>query len=195
MMDNTDVFACLNCGRKPKYPTKPDLYCSIACAQEAELIRYVRRCSKDGRIERTDVQEAIQIRLAHIVSGGYNKEERHLSSELRETVFSHYDGVCNICGSPGTDIDHILGPSNTIENLQLLCKECHNKKTMQNIEVVDINHENYDVIKDKVQNFWSRVEAENPLRSCDDDERWCVEWRSISNERKEALNKKTVPTK
>ena len=194
-MRNSESFECLNCGKEIVFPTSPVLYCSIACSQEAELVRYVRRCTLDGRIEKEDVQEAIQIRLAHIMSGGYNKKERHISPDLRERVFELYGWKCNICGAPGIDIDHISGPENEIDNFQLLCRECHNRKTLENVVIVEEGCEKYDQIKKRYSQFWKRVEAGTPLKICDDGENWKSKWRSIVAKRREILNQKTTSNK
>jgi hypothetical protein len=49
------------------------LYCSEPCSQMAETIRYWRRVTRDGRIERPDVREALSTRVAHLLAGGYHK--------------------------------------------------------------------------------------------------------------------------
>ncbi|MCX5644737.1 MAG: HNH endonuclease [Phycisphaerae bacterium] len=184
-------FVCLNCGEKLLLHTSPKLYCSVGCSQEAELVRYVRRCIKDGRIKRPDVLEAIQIRLAHVVAGGYQKQERHIPPDVRQTVIVREKGRCRICGQPGTEIDHIEGSSIRLENLQLLCDTCHNKKTRTNIVEVRAGDEGYATIKAKHDQFWERAEARHPMRICDDEENWTGLWHMLLAECRQALNKKT----
>ena len=170
---------------------KPRLYCSPACEQEAELVRYVRRCSLDGRIEQEDVQLAVQIRMAHIMAGGYDKKSRQLSNERREAVLQRSKGKCEACGKEGYDIDHIEGSSGALSNLQLLCKDCHNEKTQLSIAPVEPGSAQYEYIKDRTANFWHYVNAENPLRACHDQENWSSNWRQFLKERK--TNHATAP--
>lgn len=182
-------FICLNCDETIALNTPPKLYCSIGCSQEAELIRYVRRCSKDGRIDRPDVVEAIQIRLAHIMSGGYDKRERKIPPEVRSAVIARDNGCCCMCGSPGMEIDHIEGPSITMENLQLLCDACHNAKTVVNIHYVLPGDAGYEELKKKNAEFWKRTKAKRPVRICDDEENWKKQYYRLMAECRLALNK------
>ena len=125
-------YVCLNCDEEVTLGTAPDkpykLYCSEGCSQEAELVRYARRRTKDGRIHEPDVAEAIRIRLAHVMAGGYPKQARRIPPKIRAAVTARDNGQCRACGGSGTEIDHINGSSQALENLQLLCDPCHNKK-------------------------------------------------------------------
>src|SRR5690625_4998697 len=59
--------------------------------------------------------------------------------KLRQAYFNSQYGICEHCGLPGKIVDHIEpiteknlnDPEITFgwDNLQLLCQECHNKKT------------------------------------------------------------------
>jgi hypothetical protein len=44
-----------------------------------------------------------------------------------------YGKTCNYCGDVGLEVDHVIelaaGGENSIENLQVLCKNCHKIKT------------------------------------------------------------------
>src|SRR6267142_4720449 len=103
------LFFCLNCDQPMTLIRQVKLFCSEACADEAKLVRYARRCFSDGRINQTDVQEAIQIRIAHALSGGYSERERRVLPSVRSAVIARDGGRCQKCGQPGTDIDHIHG--------------------------------------------------------------------------------------
>ncbi len=52
---------------------------------------------------------------------------------LRKRAFEMYGRNCFQCGNIATDIDHIIeldaGGSDSIENLQPLCHDCHKIKT------------------------------------------------------------------
>ena len=168
------------------------LFCSEACADEAKLIRYVRRCKRDGRINRPDVREAIEIRIAHAVSGGYDAKERLLPTAVREAVFERDNGRCQKCDQPGTDIDHIHGSSNDLDNLQLLCKSCHNQKTKAGIVPLTPEHERYAEIKAKADGLRFRTEAQPPQRVCDDEESWLTLYPQVMSERRQVLLKERL---
>jgi 5-methylcytosine-specific restriction endonuclease McrA len=54
---------------------------------------------------------------------------------LREACFRVWGTTCMYCGNRASEVDHILelalGGSNTIDNLQPLCKPCHLHKTVK----------------------------------------------------------------
>ena len=102
------LFLCLNCDQPMTLIRQVKLFCSEACADEAKLVRYARRCISDGRINQPDVQEAIQIRIAHALSGGYSERERRVPLSVRRAVFDRDGGRCQGCGRPGTDIDTVV---------------------------------------------------------------------------------------
>lgn len=186
---NLKSLQCMNCDEEMPPFIKPKLYCSVACEQEAELIRYCRRCARDGRIKEKDVQFAIKTRLAFIVSGGYDKKSRRLSRSIRESVLERSKGKCEICEKPGADIDHISGSSSELTNLQYLCKSCHNSKTEKPIVTLEPGTERYDFVKSKKEYFWECVQADPPLRICHDEEKWQSAWRSFTKKRKEYVYK------
>lgn len=191
---NGESFDCLNCDGEIKYPTSPVLYCSQCCKQEAELIRYARACNEVGRVEYEDVQQAIQIKLAHVLAGGYDRKRRTVSQELRDQVFERDQRECVICGEEGNEIDHINGPDNCLVNLQLLCSDCHRNKTLESIEVADPDDPRYAVIEERYKKILERIESPIPLRLCDQDD-WSEKWRDYTTERRKALSAKTKPSK
>jgi 5-methylcytosine-specific restriction endonuclease McrA len=188
-----ESFNCLNCDCEIKYPTKPVLYCSECCKQEAELIRYARACSEDGRIEYEDVQQAIQIKLAHVLAGGYDLKRRTLPKPLRDKVIERDHGECVICGENGEEIDHINGPDNCLENLQLLCSDCHRDKTLESIEAADPNDPKYAAMAKRHIAILERIDSPTPKRLCDQDD-WSKKWRDYISERRIILNSKTTPS-
>lgn len=173
---------CVNCDQPISLTTQVRLFCSEVCGDEARFVRYVRRCTGDGRIKRPDVREAIKIKFAHILSGGYPAKERRLSKSQREAVFSRDEWRCQECGQPGTTIDHVSGSSNEIENLRLLCRACHNKKTASGF--VEIAPEQ----KEQVKRLRSRTQTKVPQRSCDDEQQWPTLYRRLMKSRRAALS-------
>ena len=68
--DHPPPFICLNSDQSFEVTGQVKLFCSELCKEEAKFVRYFRRCSHDGRINQADVQEALEIRFAHIMAGG-----------------------------------------------------------------------------------------------------------------------------
>lgn len=53
---------------------------------------------------------------------------------LRKACFQTWGRTCMYCGEIATEVDHIIeldaGGTNTLDNLQPLCKACHQAKTV-----------------------------------------------------------------
>src|SRR5258708_6387928 len=171
-------FPWLNCDQPIRSNEQARLYCSDLCGEEAKTVRYVRGCNRDGRAEQPEVREAIQIRLAMVIGGGYPERERSLPRSVREEVFARDGRRCRRCGQPGRDIDHIKGSSNEIMNLQLLCGPCHNKKTLEGLVPVSPEH------RQKRNELLSRINARKPKRPCDDEVNWKTLYLEILSERR-----------
>ena len=167
---------CANCGRAlGGDASELRLFCSDRCRRYAHDVRYYRRCRREGRWRDPDVREALQIRLAHLVGGGYDEEARSVAPTLRAEVLAANDGRCVICNyQPALQVDHIDGSSSDRNNLQGVCEECHFAKTRQRMQpIVDPAHE---AVR---QAFLDRVNAGEPERACDDDESWEREWPEL----------------
>src|ERR1700730_11561571 len=109
---------CLNCDEPLRIVAKVGnvLFCGDSCRDFADTIRYARRVTADGRINDPDVRDALRTRLAFAVSGGYPGRARALDPNIRKAVIGRDSGTCVICGSPGTEIDHIAGSSPELSN-------------------------------------------------------------------------------
>ena len=61
------------------------------------------------------------------------KPKEDISNKSRETIKSLFKGKCGLCGKQGVHIHHIeyrnedRSKIDDVENLILLCVECHNK--------------------------------------------------------------------
>lgn len=119
---------CANC-RLPLDPSNDTLFCGETCRSEADTVRYWRTVIRDGRIGNPDVFEALRTRKAFLLVGGYPAAERALTKETKAAVRARDGGLCVQCHQPGDEIDHIAGSSSDLSNLQLLCRDCHHKKT------------------------------------------------------------------
>ena len=175
---------CVNCDGAFKLATSV-VYCSELCKQEASYIRYARRTRQDGRAEQPDVQDALRIRRALILGGGYPARERRLSSKERATIFERDQWRCRSCGAAATEIDHVNGPIdgdiNHTDNLQALCHDCHIRKTLS--ALVPIPPDELEAHA-KARALDARIETPMPLRPSDDDVNWERDWRQIVAERR-----------
>jgi 5-methylcytosine-specific restriction endonuclease McrA len=158
------------------------LFCSELCSQTAETVRYWRRISCDARINDPEVKLALRTRIAHLLAGGYRRQARKMSDAVREQVWARDSGGCVQCGKPGAEIDHIRGDSSDPANLQLLCLDCHHRKTAEQMAPAS------DEQKTRIdQLFAERVMPELPSLLCDDEVHWAAGWRALTIERRVRL--------
>ncbi|GEM_PF-4328288 len=166
-MNEWTLGHCANCDKPLDQGAPPTLYCSERCKGYAKDVRYFRACRRHGRMGDPDVREALNMRMAHLVVGGYNSKQRRLEPKMHAAVLAANDGLCCLCNKqPSTEVDHIDGPSGSRENLQGLCDKCHHDKTAQRFEPMTTGDK---VIRDT---FLARVDHEPPLRASDNDETW-----------------------
>ena len=175
-------FPCANCDTPV---TDAQLFCSQLCRDEAKYVRYYRARIADGTFINADIQEALRIRLAHILAGGYDARLRQLSLDLRRAVFERDNFRCRKCGQQGTEVDHVRGPSSELSNLQLLCSGCHREKTMRSFQ--RISRKSHPEEWAKAVALDARVQAAEPSRFCDDDDDWPQLWRTIASARRRAV--------
>jgi hypothetical protein len=172
---------CANC-LSPLLEETEILFCSEWCKETAVTVRYLRGTSRDGRIDDPDVKQAIDIRLAFIMAGSYSALGRELSPTTRAEVKERDGGLCQSCGRPGAEIDHISGSSGDLLNLQLLCNECHRAKTMENM--VSAPDEEKALI---ARLFLDRVFPDTPKLLADDEGEWKGIWMALKKERRQRL--------
>jgi 5-methylcytosine-specific restriction endonuclease McrA len=188
------IGSCANCD-SPAVTVETPLFCSQRCRQAAELVRYVRACHRDGRDQRDDVKEAIQMKLAMVLGGGYPERERAVPPEIRAEVFRRANDRCEECGraldfdsSSGDPdaiptIQHVQGNSNDLSNLKAFCRRC-NMADAQSRFVPVAASSSEAVMADELMRRWSSLE---PLRLCDDDEQWKGIWRQLTRSARERL--------
>jgi hypothetical protein len=182
-------FRCPNCNEVIPFRKPIRIYCCQLCGDEARLVRYVRRCKREAKLDDPDVLDAIQTKFAHIMGGGYPLEERIVPASTRQCVIERAKGRCEKCGGEGKEIDHIQGNSNDPENLQLLCRECHKEKTFRNFVSITPDLENYQELEAKRTWLIMRIEAEIPILDCDNDETWKQRYRYMVNKRNSVASK------
>jgi 5-methylcytosine-specific restriction endonuclease McrA len=178
-VDDYQIGTCQNCDKQLEIEAAKagKLYCSEKCNQIAGTVRYGRKALKDGRWHSPDVQEAIRMRIAHILSGGYPEKARRVPPEMRAFVFARDKQTCVLCGAPADTIDHINGSANTPDNLRALCRTCN----MARVQFVPASPEHAAEAKAIIE----RILAKEPDRICDDHEIWDKIWREIAAENRE----------
>lgn len=149
----------------------------------AKTIRYGRGVIADGRIRDPEVKEALRIAMASVTGGGYPRDERRLSPEQRQQILDRDEGLCQVCGGPGNEIDHIGGPIdgdiNHPDNLQVPCADCHRRKTMAGHRIAtDPEH------IARAMNMHRRIHAPEAERACDDPAAWRDLQRKLGRERR-----------
>jgi len=183
---------CVNCDSADVSAARP-LYCSESCSQTADLVRYVRARRRDGTESRADIREAIQMRTAHVLAGGYPQAARRVRTEVRALVFERAGGRCESCGveldfenlngPTGATIQHVNGSSGELANLKAYCRRCNNMDAQSRFVPVDLGSTQAALLGE----LQARWDAPVPLRVCDDDQHWKATWRAFSAEAKEAL--------
>lgn len=181
-----EPFRCANCFGNI---TVARLFCAQLCSDEASWVRYARRCQATGSDSRPDVAEALHIRLAHVLGGGYDKEGRRVSDETRKKVIARADGRCQSCGAPGEELDHIESSSDALSNLQWLCNACHNRKTVASF--VPVTKASNPTAWAKARALRLRVAAPQPLQLCDQDDWDTIQRRLLSTRR--AVHQRDAP--
>jgi plasmid stability protein len=172
------VLDCANCDvevfrdKKPRGP-----FCSAVCKETASFVRYHRRVNwrlknEPGFVVDDEMKKALQVRMAFIVSGGYDDNAHTIPVQTREQVKTRDDGKCVLCGEHGEEIDHIDGPGSELENLRLLCRACHWEKTRGNMGAVPEGSPLLAV----VGRVMERVNAAEPVKVCDAND-WDQTWR------------------
>lgn len=192
-----DPGSCANCDSFAVTLNAP-VYCSSRCRQAAELVRYVRACRRDGRDELPDVKEAIQIRTAMVLGGGYAERERRVPPEIREIVFRRSGGLCESCGqlmdfdrSTGNagavaTIQHVVGCSNDASNLKAFCRGCNMGDAKKKFVAVEPGSNEAKLAKELGVRWSSPV----PLRLCDDDQQWSRIYNQLARSAKAVIQER-----
>jgi 5-methylcytosine-specific restriction endonuclease McrA len=184
--DEVSIIPCQNCDAPltPEQARHGTLFCSEKCQQTAKAIRYGRATLRDGRYQRDlDVRQAIDMRIAHILGGGYPERACSLSDEQREAIFIRDNRRCCLCGAPATSIDHIAGSSPDPSNLQALCKPCNMAKARAHFRKATLEE------AAEGNAIWARIRATQPVRLCDDEKQWNELQKEIAAEQRKRARK------
>lgn len=165
---------CANCDQTFTPTSAAGRYCTAACRQTAKAVRYARNAiAIHGQPLPPDIDDAVGIKIAHVVAGGYAEQARRLPPDVRAAVIARDQGRCTVCGQRGEEIDHIAGDSADLANLRLLCRRCHRKVTGQHLRRIPDGHPLLRLHADLLR----RIHAPTPPRPCDADD-WQQTWRA-----------------
>ena len=135
------------------------------------------------------------MRLAMVLGGGYPEQARRLSPQIREEVFRRAGGRCENCGRlldlDGTSgdpdavatIQHVKGDSSDLSNLKAFCRRCNTTDAQSRFVPVVPGSPEAELAAE-LRTRWS---APEPIRVCDDDQRWKGIWRDLEREAKAAI--------
>jgi 5-methylcytosine-specific restriction endonuclease McrA len=179
---------CIECGKTIRLDGYPRLYCSDRCRQVLKLVHYGRRVFRDGRIEDPLVLEAIQMRIAHILGGGYHQTERRLSPGIRRAVLARDHGVCQICGQPATDIDHIAGDSADLGNLRALCRSCNMAEAQAQFLPATLQ------MSREADQLMERIQADEPIFERDNEHGWDARYRQMRLDQRSRMREAGMTT-
>jgi len=179
-------FSCVNCESQIHWSRRIKIYCSDFCKEQAKNIRWIRSTISRGVFDLPDVAEARMIRIAHLNAGGYIGLKRKIPFEMRMEVVSVSKSRCAECDIFTLDgeIDHIVDSTNDLSNLQLLCIECHRRKTLKNIKKVEIDDPDYQRIALEDAELRRRSLSPVPVKVCDDFSLWSQIEKRIRFERR-----------
>jgi hypothetical protein len=83
---------CANCDAALEMANQT-LFCGEFCRQVADFVRYSRGVTRDpARANDPEVMEAIRVRMAILIGGGYPAGDRHLSPEQRASIIDRDGG-------------------------------------------------------------------------------------------------------
>ncbi len=183
----------------------PGLFCSSWCKEAAKHVRWLPRAVTEGRLDDRETGRAAEIRLTMLSLGGYRAETRSVPPDVRAFVIERARGLCERCGAPGSEVDHVGGPSSDPSNLQYLCRTCHAAKTdlaqfgPEGFQVTtpddagDVGEDDDVAPPDPVRpHILRRVEAGEPALLCDDEAQWQGAWRALKAARKARLYERAV---
>lgn len=96
-----------------------------------------RRTTMRDRVEALPRKEPTAIRTKRLqtLRRYRSRADRITRTQIRAVL--ERDVICKMCGNPGQDVDHVLavsrGGRTELANLQLLCRDCHRKKSRQEL--------------------------------------------------------------
>ena len=171
-----------------KHPLAQPLFCFVqSCARRLPgQFATVEGLKKTDGISLDDVRGALAIREAYVKWG--QVYQRSVGVTRRAEVFRVKGDRCVICNAPATDVDHIVSNffgDDSLANLRPLCRECHLEKTLASpIPWDTTDPEAVATFERRTAAYETRCGSPEPLRRCDDEEKWPQEWQQIKRDRR-----------
>ena len=100
-----DPSKCPNCGDAADSLKSP--YCSECCRSHAAFVRQMRSALTTGSIEDPDRQSGLGQAFWRELGGGHPHRRELLVDKAVARVLERDGGVCQVCGTPATTIDHV----------------------------------------------------------------------------------------
>src|SRR6185312_3909605 len=113
---------CPNCGRPCASTRSP--YCSAECREIASFVRSVRGGAQSGALVDQERQVALGQNMWFLLGGGRPLRQELVPERSRKQVIERAGGLCSVCGSAATTIDHIATGCNRPINLRAVCEKC-----------------------------------------------------------------------
>jgi hypothetical protein len=129
--------------------------------------------------------------------GGYDERERRVSPDTRAEVFRWAGGCCENCGRrldfdrSALDLDavatiqHVEGNWNDFANLKAFCRRCNNADARAKFRPVTPGSPEAKMAAE-LKGGWS---SPQPIRLCDDDERWSGIWQQLARSARQVLQR------
>lgn len=99
-----DPTSCPNCGEPSDSMKSP--YGSEFCRSQAAFIRQFRGWLQGGEILDLERQKGMGQALWNLQGGGFPRRQMMVPARVVAQVIAREGGVCQICGSPASEIDH-----------------------------------------------------------------------------------------
>lgn len=146
---------CANC-LQPLDPAavtmKHSAFCDDFCSKRAQGIRYAYKAIRDGRSRDPMTARVLYGEFITFFALDLAYLRARVPDGLRAEVLDANGGLCTACNTaPATEVDHISGGSNDRDNLQGLCRSCHESKPRGAIPE-DITRAGLDTIDETASN-------------------------------------------
>lgn len=104
------------------------------------------------------------------------------SRAANDPIIERGGGVCVLCHSPGTEINHIDGPSSDPANRRLPCHHCHLGVTLSHCHHgLGKTDAEIDALFDQLT---ARIDSSNSIRTCNASG-WHLSWRAWTRQHSE----------
>jgi len=109
-------------------------FIDVVQMSEEEIEEYIKSCSTEREVSEALKKWDVDPNSVQDYDIKEEKMSRYIPSEVKAQIWKIYNGSCATCQSKKElQFDHVIpfskGGSNTVENIQILCKVCNLKKS------------------------------------------------------------------